>query len=61
MPDIVDGKWEGNLDRITDLYNGDKNQERISASGPHNNSTTRIVLSKEYEGHLYSLAYRPTT
>jgi hypothetical protein len=60
MPDIVDGKWKGNLDCITDLYNGDKNQEWISVGHPNNNSTTRIVLSKECENHLYSLVYHPT-
>jgi hypothetical protein len=61
MPDIVDGKGKGNLDCITDLYNRDKNQEWISAGHPNNNSTTRIVLSEKCEGHLYSLAYHPTT
>jgi hypothetical protein len=60
MPDIVDGKGKGNLDCITDLYNGDKNQEYISAGHPNNNSTSRIVLSEKCEGHLHSLAYRPT-
>jgi hypothetical protein len=60
MPDIVNGKGKRNLDHINDLYNGDKSQERISASDPHNHSTTPIVLFKECEGHLYSLAYRPT-
>jgi hypothetical protein len=59
MPDIVNGEGKGYLDCITDLYNGDKNQEWISAGHPNNNSTTRIVLSEECESHLYSLAYRP--
>jgi hypothetical protein len=61
MPDIVDEKGKGNLDCIIDLYNGDKNQEWISAGHPNNNSTTCIVLSEECESHLYSRAYRPTT
>jgi hypothetical protein len=60
MPNIVDGKGKGNLDCITDLSNGDKNQEWISAGHPNNNSTTCIVLSEKCEGHLYSLAYRST-
>jgi hypothetical protein len=59
MPNIVDGKRKGNLDCITDLYNGDKNQEWINADHPNNNSTTCIVLSEKCKGHLHSLAYRP--
>jgi hypothetical protein len=60
IPDIVNGEGKGNVDCITDLYNGDKNQDWISAGHPNNNSTTPIVLSEEYESHLYSLAYHPT-
>jgi hypothetical protein len=52
MPDIVDGKGKGNLDSIINVYNRDKNQEWIGAGHPNNNSTTRIVLSKECESHL---------
>jgi hypothetical protein len=52
MPDVVNGKGNGNLDCITDLDNGDYNQLWISASDPNNNSTSCIVLSEKRDCHL---------